>query len=366
MHLKSSAFRGFSLLGLFHLAGACFPCVASAAEQGAYLLFENYTLPKSVTLCGEPIPVENPGVYEMLDREFTIVVWDRAQVFMWLKRAGRYFPYIERKLAEAGMPDDLKYLAVAESSLLTHVGSEDGAKGLWQLMARTAQHNGIRKDFMVDERLELEQATDVALNHLKMLKDKFNTWALTLAAYNCGEGCINNEIAEQQVTDYYRLNLPLETERFVFRIAAIKIVMDNPALYGYSLTKEHQYAPIEYDTVPVDIKAALHITAVANALDTDFKVLKELNPKIPGYFLPPGAYVINVPSGAGPKISGIIEALTRSASKLKSPPHFYIVRPGDSLEAISKRTEVPVATLKNLNRIQGAEIRVGQKLRLEP
>jgi LysM repeat protein len=262
------------------------------------------------------------------------------------------------------MPDDLKYLAVAESSLLTHVGSGDGAKGLWQLMTRTARHNGIRKDFMVDERLELEQATDVALNYLKMLKDKFNTWALTLAAYNCGEGCINNEIAEQGVTDYYRLNLPLESERFVFRIAAIKIVMDNPAHYGYSLAKEDQYGPIQYDTVPVDIKAALHITDVAKALDTDFKVMKELNPKIPGYYLPPGAYVINVPSGAGPKVDDIIEALEERASQLKTPSHFYIVRPGDTLEDISKKMGVSVARLKRLNRIKGSVIRVGQKLRL--
>ena len=110
------------------------------------------------------IPLENPQVWEMLDREFNITVWDRAQVFMYLKRAGRYFPYIEKKLSEAGMPMDLKYLAVAESALLTHSQSRKGAKGMWQFMKLAARSSGLRKDRIVDERLNFEHSTERPLS----------------------------------------------------------------------------------------------------------------------------------------------------------------------------------------------------------
>ncbi len=359
------AFRLAVFFAAFNVFTAFFPCFALPAQEGAGLLFDNIALPESVTLCGEPIPLENPNVYEMLDREFTILVWDRAQVFLWLKRAGRYFPYIEKRLAEAGMPDDLKYLAVAESSLLTYAKSSHGAKGPWQLMGATARSNGIRNDYMIDERLDFEQATDVALKFLEKLKDKFGSWALALAAYNCGEGCVKKEIREQGVTDYYRLNLPLETERFVFRIAAIKTVMKDPAHYGYRLAQEQIYKPTECDTVPVKIRIALHITEVARALDTEFKVLRELNPKIPGYYLPAGKYTMKVPHGKGSKVSDVVEELTQTASRLNRADHFHIVQPGDTLSGISMGTGIPMAMLKKLNRIKGSLIRVGQKLRLK-
>jgi peptidoglycan lytic transglycosylase D len=210
-----------------------------AEKPGTVAFFQavhDFSLPRTLTLCGEMIPLENPHVWEMLDREFNITVWDRAQVFMYLKRAGRYFPYIEKKLSEAGMPMDLKYIAVAESALLTHSRSRVGAKGMWQFMRLAARSNGLRRDRIVDERLNFEHSTKAAIKYLKYLKRKFNTWPLALAAYNGGETRIRKAIREQKTRDYYRLNLPLETERYVFRIAAIKIVMDNPARYGYHLS----------------------------------------------------------------------------------------------------------------------------------
>jgi hypothetical protein len=344
------------------------PSLTVSAEESAYPIFDHFPLPKSVSLCGEPMPLENRCVWEMLDREFTIAVWDRAQVFMWLKRAGRYFPYIEKKLDEAGMPEDLKYLAVAESSLLTRIRSRKGAMGLWQFMARTARGNGLRKDRMIDERLDFERATEAALKYLKRLEGIFGTWSLALAAYNCGDVRVKREMKEQKVRDYYRLNLPLETERFIFRIAAIKIIMENPKRYGYSLKPEWLYRPIECDTVPVRIQIPLHITDVALALGTDFKILKELNPHILGYYLPTGHYIIKVPSGLGSRMASVLKQLTLSASRSmkKASDGYYIVQPGDTLSHIARRTGVPVAMLKRLNGIRGSLIRVGQKLRLSP
>ncbi len=304
----------------------------------------------------------------MLDREFTISVWDRAQVFLWLKRAGRYFPHTEKKLAGAGLPQDLKYLAVAESSLLPYVRSSKGALGTWQLMRRTAKLNGLRKDHTVDERLDFERSTDAALNYLKRLKEKFGTWALALAAYNCGEGCVRRAIELQKVTDYYRLNLPRETKRFVFRITAIKIIMENPERYGYSLSQERTYRPVEFDAVPVKIEVPLHITDVAVALHTDFKVLKDLNPHISGSYLPAGSYMLRVPPGQGSRMTTVMRQLTVTASqdtKMDSEP-FYVVRQGDTLCAIARRAGLSLATLRKVNGVQGSLIRVGQRLKLKP
>lgn len=257
----------------------------------------DFPLPESLSLCGEPIPLDSPHVREMLDREFNITVWDRAQVILYIKRAGRYFPYIEKKLSEACMPMDLKYLAVAESALLTYIKSSDGARGPWQFMTRTARSNGLRKDYMVDERLNFELSTEAAIKYLKHLKSRFNTWSLALAAYNGGEGRIRKAVREQRTDDYYRLNLPLETERFVFRIAAIKIVMENPESYGYNLSNKSIYRPCKHDVVLVDIKNQVHIADFAQSLGTDFKAIKELNPQFRQSHLPVGKYKVNVPPG---------------------------------------------------------------------
>ncbi|MBW1697136.1 MAG: transglycosylase SLT domain-containing protein [Deltaproteobacteria bacterium] len=325
----------------------------------------DFPLPKTVSLCGERMPLEDRRVWEMLDREFTISVYDRAQVIMWMKRAGRYFPYIEKKLAEAGMPDDLKYLALAESALIGYVRSRAGAKGYWQFMARTARRRGLRKDRMVDERLHFELSTEAALRHLRYLKKKFGSWTLAMAAYNCGESRLKREIKHQRVKDYYRLNLPVETERYIFRIAAIKIIMENPEDFGYHLPPERIYKPLEVDVVRVKSTARLHLSDVAEALDTDFKTLKELNPHILGYHLPTGRFYMKVPAGKGEMLPAVIARLTPARSLHRSGT-YYVVRPGDTLHRISKKTGVSVARLKDINGIRGSLIRAGQKLRLHP
>jgi len=271
------------------------PDVEIPETASSFPVVQDFSLPRTLSLCGEMIPLENLQVWEMLDREFNITVWDRAQVFMYLKRAGRYFPYIEKKLSEAGMPIDLKYLAVAESALLTYSRSRKGAKGMWQFMRLAARSNGLRRDRIVDERFNYEHSTKAAIKYLKSLKRKFNTWSLAIAAYNGGETRIRKAIREQKTTDYYRLNLPLETERYIFRIAAIKIVMENPARYGYHLSQERSYRPHKYNIIHVNLKNTIYITDFAEFFGTDFKAIKELNPQFLKSYLPAGKYTVNVP-----------------------------------------------------------------------
>lgn len=341
---------------------------STAKEPTAPEFLEDFSFPGSISLCHEPIPLENRRVSEMLDREFTIAVWDRAQVFLWLKRAGRYFPYIEEKLAEAGMPNDLKYMAVAESALITDIKSRKRAAGLWQFMSRTGRRYGLKKNRILDERLDFEQSTEAAVKYLDQLHDHFGNWTLALAAYNCGDAFLKREIRRQKIKDFYRLDLPVETERYVFRIAATKIIMENPRQYGFNLPNEQIYPPNWYDAVPVTISSRLNLTDLALALDTDFKVLKELNPQFRRNYVPKGNYTIKVPPGFGPKLHLAMHKLGKGERRDKendSQSH-YLVREGDTLGHISNRTGVPIASLIRFNQLEGSTIWVGQKLRLTP
>lgn len=339
-----------------------------AEESAPAGVLSDFPLPGSISLCHEPIPLENQRVLEMLDREFTIAVWDRAQVFLWLKRARRYFPYIEEKLAEAGMPDDLKYVAVAESALITTIRSSKRAAGLWQFMARTGRRYGLRKNRMIDERLDFERSTEAAITYLTRLHDIFDSWTLALAAYNCGDTFLKREMKKQKVKDFYRLDLPVETERYIFRIAASKIIMENPKHYGFDLPPAQIYRRMWYDSVEVRITKHLQLTELALALDTDFKALKELNPQFRRNYVPKGNYKIKVPPGFGPKLRIAMQKLGKGGSREqeKVSASHYLVREGDTLGHIARRTGVSIASLRRYNDIQGATIWAGQKLRLTP
>lgn len=357
---------------LFLLLGLGSLCRLSAQNiiEPVPVLMQEVSVPKSLTLCGEPMPLQNRAVWEMLDRELNISVWDHAQVFMWLKRSTRYFPYIEKKLAEANMPDDLKYVAIAESALQTNIMSNAGALGPWQFLTQTGRSQGLRKDNLVDERLSYIHSTHAALKYLQYLKNRFGTWSLAMAAYNCGETALQKELNEQKVKDFYRLNLPIETERYVFRVAAAKMILESPERYGYKLPPPNRYPLLETESISIQLKFPLHITEFAQAIGTDFKVIKELNPQFIGYYFPQGDYTIQVPLGFAGKVSEYLKKeIPRPVStepiSLEND-EFYMVQPGDTLIHISRRTGIPVQTLLELNDLEDPLIKVGQKLRLKP
>ena len=337
MSERPSFFRiAVSCLGLNVLM--LLPLAPSSSAQNIYYpLINHFPLPESVDLVNERMPLEHQHVREMLDREFTIAVWNRAQVFMWLKRAGRYVPFIETKRTEAGMPLDLKYLAVAESNLIPTARSRKGAVGTWQFIVKTARLNGLRVDRNMDERQSIQRSTEAAITYLRRLKGIFGAWTLALAAYNCGEVTLEKEIEEQQVVEYYRLNLPLETERFIYRIAAIKIIMENPERYGYNMAPQHLYEPIHFDTVRVTVNTSIHLANIAKTLDLDFKVIKEMNLHIFGYKLPKGSYNVYVPPGLGPKLAEVLSHLGAVASLEEKPDtdRYVTVQPGDSKSSVA-------------------------------
>ena len=265
-----------------------------------------YAAPAQAYLCGEPVPLEEPEVREALDREFALEVWSRAQTTMWLKRAHRYFPEIERKLRARRLPLDLKYVVLAESDLRMQARSSAGAQGPWQFMAPTAQHFQLRCDKDVDERLEFGASTDAALTYLDRLHQMFGNWSLALAAYNAGEGRVQKAIAVQGVNNFYHLSLPEETERYVHRILAAKIIMEDPSRYGFDIPDDQLYPPLTYDEVQLTLAQAVPVRRLAEASGTYYKAIKTLNPWIKGDALVPGTFRLKIPKGSAPRFQALM------------------------------------------------------------
>ena len=321
-------------------------------------------LNSNLTLCDEPVPLDNIHVREMLDREFVISFGDKPQVVMWLKRSRRYFPYIEARLKERNLPNDLKYLAITESALRTHALSPKGAAGSWQFMKGTARIYGLRVNRRFDDRFNFYKSTDAAIAYLEDLYKTFDNWVLALAAYNCGSKRVKREIKEQEVNDYYRLNLPMETERFVFRILSAKIILSNPDKYGFKLDKDEYYLPHEFDRVWIDLPFEVHIRIIAESADLLFKEIKELNPEIRGYFLPKGRHLVSIPKWSSGNFTRNLQNYLSTLSK-KSIIHVYKVKKGDSLTTIARRFEVSITSLKGWNNLEGKKfVHPGQKLKI--
>lgn len=179
-----------------------------------------YPPPVRIDLCGEPVPLEYQEVLERFDKEFTLVVYNHAQVYRWLKRKERYFPWVEERLRRLNLPEDLKYVAIAESDPLP---------------------NALQQRKSADKRYDFEGSTDSTFLYLGDLYRNYKSWSLAIAAYNCGEKRIMDESRAQGVRDYYHMKLPQETERYVFRILAIKAVLSDPTRYGYELPKGAGY-----------------------------------------------------------------------------------------------------------------------------
>lgn len=355
---------------LFWLALSLFLPMSSPgigdAQERADALLPALKLDPSVMICGETVPVDDPRVVERFEKEMLVSLGNRPQVILWLKRTTRYFPTIERMLEENGLPDDLKYLAIAESALRMHAGSRKGAMGVWQLMPQTARKYGLAVNGNVDERRNLYLSTPAALAYLNDLHDRFGSWSLSLAAYNMGEEGLEAEILEQGVSDYYRLYLPLETQRFLFRILAIKRILEAPQRYGFTLSSDDYYAPETFSSIQIDAFADLPLRLIADAAKTDFKTIKDFNPELRGHYLAAGTRRINIPVEGEDGFQMRLSEQVRKEAGRRSQ-RIYIVRKGDSLSGIAQKFEVPLVALLIWNRIGlNQVIHPGQRLVVSP
>jgi len=240
-------------------------------------------VPAKMDFAGEAVPLDNPDIKERLDRELLVNTYWQSNMIIMIKRANKYFPIIEPMLEEYGLPDDFKYLAIAESGL-DNVRSPAGAAGFWQFLKGTGREYGLEVNDYVDERYHLEKATKVASDYLKRSKKKFGSWTAAAGAYNAGNAGISRQMKRQDVDDYYDLLLNNETSRYVFRILAFKEIVGNPEKYGFYLEESDLYNAVPTYKVKVDT-AVTDFAAFAKKFEINYKILKIHNPWLRDTFL---------------------------------------------------------------------------------
>lgn len=251
--------RYFGALGISSLAALTLlltgsePTMAEPRHSNstAFSQVVSPTIPKSYTLCGQQIDLDRVDMYERFDRELTSAAYTHGNTLLTIKRANKLFPVIAPILKANGVPEDLLYLACVESTLNNRALSGAKAAGIWQFMPSTAKQYGLEVSDEVDERYNLEKATEAACRYLKAAKAKYGDWTSAMAAYNAGQARITKELDAQMVDTSFDLYLNEETSRYVFRILATKAILENPKAFGFHLVADQLYMPLEYTEVQV-------------------------------------------------------------------------------------------------------------------
>lgn len=265
-----------------------------AEEEGSQSL--SYKMPDEISFAGERVPLENFDTRESLEREVITTTYRHSSTILIIKRAGRYMPVIEKILKENNIPDDFKYLAVAESDLSNAI-SPAGATGFWQIMAPTGKEQGMEINNEVDERYNLEKSTKFACDYFRKSYEKYGNWTLAAASYNGGRNGIDDQIEIQKEYNYYDLLLTEETARYIFRVLSYKLVINDPASFGFDIDSAEIYPVLRYYEVKVDTAVA-DFAEFAKSYGTNYKMLKLLNPWLRKPYLTNRAgksYLIKIP-----------------------------------------------------------------------
>ncbi len=233
-------------------------------------------IPEHLNFAGEVVPLEKSDIKERMDRELLVNTYWQSNGLLLIKRANKFFPIIEPLLVKHNLPDDFKFLALAESGL-QNVKSPSGAAGFWQFLKGTAKEYNLEVNGNIDERYNLEKATEMAAEYLKASKEKFGSWTLAAAAYNAGNRKISTRLSQQKVKNYYDLLLNSETSRYVFRIIALKEIITNPKKYGFVYDQEDLYTYPKVRTIVVDYEIP-NLVNFAKKYNITYKELKLVNP----------------------------------------------------------------------------------------
>lgn len=233
-------------------------------------------LPQKLDFCGETVPLDYFLCRERLERELMTNSYLHGSTMLILKRAHRYFPVMEPILKEEGIPDDFKYLCVIESSL-TNALSPAQAAGFWQFLEGTARDYGLEVNAYVDERYNLKKATRAACRFLSNLKNRLSSWTLAAAAYNTGLRNMEYHIENQGTDSYYYLHTAEETGRYVYRILALKLILQNPRAYGFKYDPEDGYIELSEKEIIVD-RSIENLFDFAREQGVSYQLLKLYNP----------------------------------------------------------------------------------------
>ena len=244
-------------------------------------IWYNPALPAQLSFAGEKVPLDRWDVREKLDREVLFNYYNQGYILFLIKLTNRYFPVISERLKANGVPDDFKYLCIAESNIQYWAVSHSGAVGYWQFLNCTGSGYGLETDAQVDQRQDLERSTDAACIYFKQAHARFGNWTAAAASYNCGIGGYNTHAAFQRTMNYYDLQLPEETNKYIFRILAIKYLLENASDLGFVVSDEEKYQTVPCRNVTVS-STIPNLAAFAIQNGTTYKILKLMNPWIQG------------------------------------------------------------------------------------
>lgn len=239
----------------------------------------NPDIPSSMMFCGKKVDLDRVDMFERFDRELTSLAYGHGNTLLTIKRANKYFPEMAPILRSNGVPEDMLYLACVESYLSPRAYSPAKAAGVWQFIPSTARQYGLEVSDEVDERYNLEKATAAACRYLKNAYKHYGDWATVMASYNGGMGRITSELEKQLADNSFDLYLTEETSRYVFRIMAMKAIMENAPAFGFKLKVSQLYQPMEYSEVEV-CEAVPDWAVWAKGHDISYSQLKEANPWI--------------------------------------------------------------------------------------
>jgi len=251
--------------------------VVNTASGPQEIFFTAVTLPEKLDFADESVPLENFDVRESLDREMLIIANFHSQELLYIKKSNRYFSILEPILKKNEIPDDFKYLALAESGFLDKIVSPAGAVGIWQFMKGAAIENGLEVNEEVDERYHIEKATEAACKYLKNSFAKYGNWTMVAASYNAGIGGMNRQVDVQDSKNYYDLLLNEETSRYIFRILALKLVIGSPEKYGFKVGDDEKYPIIPFKEVKI-AGSVKSFTDYARENNINYKLFKQFNP----------------------------------------------------------------------------------------
>lgn len=251
-------------------------------KDSTFIVARQIYIPDTVYLFGERVPLELFDVRESLERELLVNIYYQSQTTQILKYKHRYFPTIDSVLKINNIPEDFRYLAVAESGLRVNI-SPKGAAGFWQIIESTAKQYGLQVTSEIDQRYDLEKSTEVACKYFQNAYKKFGNWTMAAASYNLGINGLAKQAKYQQITSFYDLYTNSETARYVFRIMAFKLILENPELYGYQDIKP--YDTVKQKIVLVDSTIS-DLQSFARSQGSNYKMLKTLNPWLRDKFLP--------------------------------------------------------------------------------
>lgn len=254
-------------------------------------------IPDSLLFLGEKVPLEMEDIKERYDRELLVNAYWQSQTLLFYKRANKFFPIIEPILKENNVPDDLKYLAIAESGLM-NVVSPAGAAGYWQFLKKTGIEYDLEVNSEVDERYNIERSTQAFCKYMKDAHDHFGNWTLAAASYNMGIAGLQKQITRQNVSNYYDLLLNEETGRYIFRLISIREILTNPTKYGFYFRPQDLYPVIDYKVVELNTPVK-DFALYAQEEGINYKILKVLNPWLRQDFLTNSSgktYQIKIPT----------------------------------------------------------------------